>query len=152
MGLASLPTYEVALWDVCHKVMETTASLQNDLDRLDNEMRGRPWAHSQSRTWHRMHPGVSIEDSPEAEVEHDLRVNTDLKLEVCTGNILGVDLGTEQEPSPGITIKLAPEMNGPILKTIARNPKIGGSALGYLKARTRQQRTGNLLSNCPLRT
>ena len=54
MGLASLPTYEAALWDVCRKVMETTASLQNDLNRLDNEMRGRLQAHSQSRTWCRM--------------------------------------------------------------------------------------------------
>ena len=33
MDLAPPPTYEVALWDVCHKVMETAASLQNDLDR-----------------------------------------------------------------------------------------------------------------------
>ena len=54
MGLASSPTYEAALWGVCRKVMETAAILQNDLDRLDNEMRGRPWAHSQSRTWCRM--------------------------------------------------------------------------------------------------
>ena len=54
MGSDSLPTYEAALWDVCRKVMGTTASLQNDLDRLDNEMRGRLRAHSQSRTWCRM--------------------------------------------------------------------------------------------------
>ena len=57
MGLASSPTYEAALREVCHKVMETAASLQNDLDRLDNEMRGRPQAHSQSRTQHRMQSG-----------------------------------------------------------------------------------------------
>ena len=67
-----------------------------------------------------------MEDGPEAEVKHDLRVDTDLKLKVHTGNVLGVHLGTKQEPSPGITIKLAPEMNGPILKTIVRNPKIEG--------------------------
>ena len=152
MGLASLPMYEVALWYVCRKVMETAASLQNDLDRLDNEMRGRPWARTQSRTQCRCDPGVGIEDGPEAGVKHDLRVDTDLKLEVCTGNILGVDLGIEQEPGPGITIKLALETNEPVLKTIARNPKIGGSALGYLKARTWQQRTGTFPSNCPLRT
>ena len=85
-------------------------------------------------------------------MEHDLRVDTELKLEVHTGNILGVDLGTEQEPGPGITIKLAPKTNGPIFETIARDPKIGGSALGYLKVRIRQQRTGNLPLNCPLRT
>ena len=54
MGSAPLPTYEVALWDAHHKVMETAASLQNDLDRLDNEMRGRLWARSQSRTRPRM--------------------------------------------------------------------------------------------------
>ena len=54
MGSAPMPMYEAALQDVCHKVMETTASLQNDLDRLDNKMRGRLWAHSQSRTQHRM--------------------------------------------------------------------------------------------------
>ena len=55
MGLASLPMYEVALnRDACRKVMETAASLQNDLDRLDNEMRGRLQARSQSRTQHRM--------------------------------------------------------------------------------------------------
>ena len=58
-------------------------------------------------------------------MEHDLRVDTELKLEVHTGNILGVDLGTEQELGPGITIKLAPKMNGPIFETIARDPKIG---------------------------
>ena len=57
MGLASLPTYEAALREVCRKVMETAASLQNDLDTLDNEMKGRPWAHSQSRTQCRMQSG-----------------------------------------------------------------------------------------------
>ena len=50
MDLAPLPTYEAALQDVGHKVMETAASLQDDLDRLDNELRGRPLARSQSRT------------------------------------------------------------------------------------------------------
>ena len=53
MGLAPLPMYEAALQDVHRKVMETTASLQNNLDRLDSEMRGKPWAHSQRRTQHR---------------------------------------------------------------------------------------------------
>ena len=53
MDSTPLPIYEAALWDVCCKVMETAASLQNDLDRLDNELRGRLWARSQSRTWHR---------------------------------------------------------------------------------------------------
>ena len=45
---APLPTYEAALWVACQKVVETAAALQSDLDRLDNELRGRPWAHSQS--------------------------------------------------------------------------------------------------------
>ena len=41
-------TYEAALWVAHWKVVETTTALQSDLDRLDNELRGRPWAHSQS--------------------------------------------------------------------------------------------------------
>ena len=38
MGLIPLPTYEVALQDVHHKVIQTATSLQNDLDRLDSEL------------------------------------------------------------------------------------------------------------------
>ena len=45
--------YEAALHIACRKVMETAAALQSDLDWLDNELRGRPRAHSQSRNWHR---------------------------------------------------------------------------------------------------
>ena len=37
----------------CWKVMETAMALQSDLDRLDNELRGRLWAHSQSGNQHR---------------------------------------------------------------------------------------------------
>ena len=85
-------------------------------------------------------------------MEHDLRVDIELKLEVCTGNALGVDLGTEQEPSLRIAIRLLPKMNGPILKTIPVNPKIEESALEHLKMRIQQQRAGNLLLNCLLRT
>ena len=51
MGLASSPTYEVALWEVCRKVMETAASLQNDLDRLDNEMTVNHRAQAGSLHW-----------------------------------------------------------------------------------------------------
>ena len=47
---APLQTYEVALWVACQKVVETAAALQSNLDRFDNELRGRPWAHSQSRS------------------------------------------------------------------------------------------------------
>ena len=65
MDLAPLLTYEAAPWVACWKVIETTTSLQSDLDRLDHELRGRLWAHSQNRsqhrTWsrdhHRMHSG-----------------------------------------------------------------------------------------------
>ena len=50
MDLAPPLTYEVALPVAHWKVMETTASLQSDLDRLGNELRGRPQACSQSRS------------------------------------------------------------------------------------------------------
>ena len=40
--------YEAALQVAHWKVVETTAALQSDLDRLDNELRGRLWACSQS--------------------------------------------------------------------------------------------------------
>ena len=46
-------TYEAALQIACQKVVETAAALQSDLDRLDNELRGRPRACSQSESWHR---------------------------------------------------------------------------------------------------
>ena len=58
-GDAGEPTpsqsYKAALWVACWKVVETAATLQSDLDRLDNELRGRPHAHSQSRGRHRKH-------------------------------------------------------------------------------------------------
>ena len=47
-------TYEVALRIACQKVVETATALQSDLDRLDNELRGRPRVHSQSESQHRM--------------------------------------------------------------------------------------------------
>ena len=50
-------TYEVALWVAHLKVVETTAALQSDLDRLDNELRGRPRAHSQRGSRHRTQSG-----------------------------------------------------------------------------------------------
>ena len=45
---APLPTYEAALRVACQKVMETATALQSNLDRLDNELRGRTRACSQS--------------------------------------------------------------------------------------------------------
>ena len=50
-------TYEVALQIACQKVVETAAALQSDLNRLDNELRGRPWVHSQNESWHRTWSG-----------------------------------------------------------------------------------------------
>ena len=50
MDLAPPLMHEAALWVACRKVMETTTSLQSDLDRLDNKLRGRLWARSQSRS------------------------------------------------------------------------------------------------------
>ena len=54
---APLQTYEAALWVAHQKVVETAAALQSNLDRLDNELRGRPWAHSQSGSQHRTWSG-----------------------------------------------------------------------------------------------
>ena len=53
----ALQTYEVALQIACQKVVETTAALQSDLDRLNNELRGRSRACSQSESLHRMQSG-----------------------------------------------------------------------------------------------
>ena len=50
-------TYEVALQIAHQKVVETTTALQSNLDRLDNELRGRSQAFSQSESWHRMQSG-----------------------------------------------------------------------------------------------
>ena len=50
MDSIHLPTYEVALQDVHCKVIQTAVSLQDNLDRLDNELRRRSWAHSPSIT------------------------------------------------------------------------------------------------------
>ena len=41
-------SYEAALWAACQKMMETTTTLQSDLDRLNSEPRGRSRTHSQS--------------------------------------------------------------------------------------------------------
>ena len=46
-------TYEVALRVAHQKVVETAVALQSNLDRLDNELRGRPQACSQSGSQHR---------------------------------------------------------------------------------------------------
>ena len=52
---APLQSYEAALQVACWKAVETATALQSDLDRLDNELRGRLQACSQSgsqcRAW-----------------------------------------------------------------------------------------------------
>ena len=50
MDSVHLPTYEAALQDVHCKVIQTAVSLQDDLDSLNNKLRGRSWAHSPSIT------------------------------------------------------------------------------------------------------
>ena len=104
------------------EVVETAVALQSDLARLDNELRGRLQAHSQSgNSEHDQEAG--IEHSPEASVECDLEVDTEFEPEVHTGNALGVSLRNGQEPKLKIIVKLIPKMNRPIPKTITRNPK-----------------------------
>ena len=48
-------SYEVALWAACQKALETAEALQSDLERLNDECRGRSQVCSQSksqpRTW-----------------------------------------------------------------------------------------------------
>ena len=51
------PTYEAALWVACWKVVEPAVALQSNLNRLDNELTGRPWARSQSGNQHRTQSG-----------------------------------------------------------------------------------------------
>ena len=50
-------TYEAALRIACQKVVETAVALQSNLDRLDNELRGRSWVHSQNESWCRTRSG-----------------------------------------------------------------------------------------------
>ena len=65
-GLPPPPSYEAALQAAHQKMMETAATLQSDLDRLNSEPRGRSHTHSQSgdcrRTWpgsqQRRHSGI----------------------------------------------------------------------------------------------
>ena len=65
---------------------------------------------------------AGIEHDLEATVEGDLGVDTELKPEVHISNTLGVGLRTGQEPELKIIMKLIPEMDGPILRTISGNP------------------------------
>ena len=154
MGLASSPTYEVALWEVCHKVVETTASLQNDLDRLNNEMRGRlhgpiakvePGTELQSGSQHRRrsrgHSRTWSESWRRAQAGS-------LHWEHSQGGS-GDQAGAQSQDYCQVGSQ---DMNGLIFETVARDPNIRGSTIEYLKVRIWQQRTGNLPSNHPLRT
>ena len=50
VGLDPPQSYEVALWATHQKALETTKALQNDLERLDDERKGRSQVCSQSRS------------------------------------------------------------------------------------------------------
>ena len=50
-------SYEVALWAAHQKVLETAKALQSDLERLDDEHRGRSQVCSQSRSQPRTQSG-----------------------------------------------------------------------------------------------
>ena len=53
VGTKPLQSYEVALWATHQKALETAKALHNDLERLDDEHRGRSWVHSQNRSCYR---------------------------------------------------------------------------------------------------
>ena len=114
---APLPTYEAALWVACQK------ALQSNLDRLDNELRGRLQAHSQSGNQHRTRSGSQHrtwsrgQHRTQSGSRH--RVRTGSPHRECSQG-LPEDW---QEPKLKIIIKLIPKMNRPIPKTISRNPK-----------------------------
>ena len=55
VGSDPLQSYKVALWAACQKALETTKALQCDLERLDDECKGRSRvcspSRSRPRTW-----------------------------------------------------------------------------------------------------
>ena len=63
-----------------------------------------------------------------------------------------MDLGTEQEHDLKIAIRLLPQTNKHILKTVPKISQAEESALELLRARTQRQRAKNLLLNHLLRT
>ena len=56
VGSDPLQSYEAALWAACQRALETAKSLQGDLERLDNECRGRLQVNSHSRSQPRTQP------------------------------------------------------------------------------------------------
>ena len=55
VGTEPLQSYKAALQAVCQKALETTKTLCDDLERLNDEHRERSQAHSQSRSQPRSH-------------------------------------------------------------------------------------------------
>ena len=49
VGTEPLQSYKVVLWATCQKALETAEALCNDLERLDDERRGRSWVCSQNK-------------------------------------------------------------------------------------------------------
>ena len=90
-------SYKAALWAACQKALETAEALQSDLNRLNNECRGRTWAHSQSGS----DPGPGLEVDP----GHGLEVNLGPFLEVSP------EIG--QEPKVKAITALTPRMSIP---------------------------------------
>ena len=50
-------SYEAALWATCQRALETAKALQGDLERLNEEHRGRSQVHSHSRSQPRTQSG-----------------------------------------------------------------------------------------------
>ena len=98
-------SYEAALWAAHQKALETTETLQSDLDRLDNKHRG----------GHRSIVTVEVDLGPSLEVNlgPSLEVNPGPSLEVDPGPILKVSLGIKQEPKVKAITALTPKMSGP---------------------------------------
>ena len=57
VGSDPLQSYEAALWATCQRAFETAEALQGDLERLDDECRGRSPVHSHSRSRPRTQSG-----------------------------------------------------------------------------------------------
>ena len=116
MGSIPLPTYEAALQDVCHKVIQTAASLQNDLDRLNSELRGRSQTHSPSITWHRMQSESWCRTRSQSWRRRWSRGQSKMRseshhraqMEVCTGSTPGRIWGTSKNPISGLPSGFSP--------------------------------------------
>ena len=160
MGLIPLPTYEVALQDVCPKVIQTAANLQNDLDRLDNELRGRSQTHSPSITWHRMRSESQHRTRSQSQHRRWSRGRSKMQFESHHRAQMGSLHWEHPRGRSGERVRTQsqdchqgfPPTNGYVLKTMPEGPKAEESALECLKMRTQRQQARNLPLNHPLRT